>query len=189
MMSDIIDGKVWQEEMQKLVINGSNSNVLGFLLNIDWFQPFKDIPYSVGVVYAVISNLPRNTHYKDSNVIIIGVIQGPKEPKHDVNSYLGPLVRELPELHTGVWFETSHGQQFVRGVLLCFSSDLAATRKAAGFVGYKSLKGCSHCLKSFPENMTDYSGYNRDSWVQRTNALRRQYAYKELIGKTKAGKK
>ena len=34
-MMDIIDGKVWHEEMQKLEISGSNTNVLGFLLNID----------------------------------------------------------------------------------------------------------------------------------------------------------
>lgn len=192
MMSDIIDGKVWQDQIQKLTVNGSNCNVLGFLLNIDWFQPFKDIAYSIGMIYAVILNLPRDVRYKDNNVIIIGVIPGPKEPKHDVNSNLGPLVQELLELYTGVWFDASHGQQFVRGVLLCFSSDVPATRKAAGFVGHNSIKGCSRCLKSFltnSENMTDYSGYNRDSWVQRTNAIHRQYAYKELVGKMKAEKK
>lgn len=64
-------------------------------MNIDWFQPFKDISYSVGVIYDVILNLPRNIRYKDCNVIIVGVIPGPKEPKHDVNSYFGPLVTEL----------------------------------------------------------------------------------------------
>ena len=121
MMSDIIDGKVWHEEMRKLDVNGSNSNVLGFLLNIDWFQPFKDISYSVGVIYAVVLNLPRNMRYKDSNVVIVGVIPGPKEPKHDVNSYLGPLVTEHLELYTGVWFETSYGRQFIRGILLCLN--------------------------------------------------------------------
>lgn len=162
---------------------------MALLINIDWFQPFKDISYSVGVIYAVILNLPRSIRYKDSNVIIVGVIPGPKEPKHDVNSYLGPLVRDL---YTGVWFDTPHGRQFLRGVLLCFSSDVPATRKAAGFVGHNATKGCSRCLKSFPtssENITDYSGYDRDSWVQRTNTLHREYAYKELSGKTKAEKK
>ena len=78
-------------------------------MNIDWFQPFKHISYSVGVIYAVVLNLPRNVRYKDSNVIVIGVIPGPKEPKHDINSYLGPLVTELLELYSGVWFETPYG--------------------------------------------------------------------------------
>ena len=104
------------------------------------------------MIYAVILNLPRNLRFKDNNVIIVGVIPGPEEPKHDVNSYLGPLVAELLELYSGVWFKTLCGQQFIRGVLVCFSSDLPATRKAAGFVGHKSLKGCSRCLKSFITN-------------------------------------
>lgn len=57
-MNDIIDGKVWQEQMEMLKVNGRNSNVLGFLLiNLDWFQPFKHISYPVGVIYAAILNL------------------------------------------------------------------------------------------------------------------------------------
>ena len=88
-MGDFTDGKVWLEETQKFT---NSSNVLGFLMNIDWFQPFKDTSYSVGVIYLVIVNLPRNIRYKDENVIIVGVIPGPKEPSHDINSYLGPLV-------------------------------------------------------------------------------------------------
>ena len=76
---------------------------------------------------------------------------GPKEPKHDVNSYLGPMVTELLELYSEVWLETPNGsRQFIKGVLLCFSSDISATRKAAGFVGHKGTKGCSQCLKTFP---------------------------------------
>ena len=94
-MADIIDGKVWLEMTEKLAINGNTNNILGFLLNIDWFQPFKDISYSVGVIYVVIINLPRSIRYKDENVLIVGVIPGPKEPSLHVNSYLGPLVHEL----------------------------------------------------------------------------------------------
>ena len=120
-MGDFIDGKVWHEEMEKFA--DSPFNIMGFLINIDWFQPFKDISYSVGVIYAVIVNLPRNIRYKDENVIIIGVIPGPKEPKHDINSYLGPLVKELLELQSGMWL----GMQFIRGILVCISSDIPAT--------------------------------------------------------------
>ena len=99
------------------------------------------------------------------------MIPGPKEPKHDVNSYLGPLVTEPLKLYSGVWFDTSYGKIFIRGVLLCFSSDMPATRKAAGFVGHRGIKGCSRCLKSFitdSESKTDYSRYNRDSFLGRT---------------------
>jgi hypothetical protein len=191
LMGDFIDGKVWLEETEKLAKNGNCDNILGFLLNIDWFQPFKDTSYSVGVIYAVIVNLPRDIRYKDQNVIIVGVIPGPKEPSHDINSYLGPLVSELLELYSGLWFETSLGRQYLRGILVCISSDIPATRKAAGFVGHNGLKGCSRCLKSFTtdsNNLTDYSGYDRESWTKRTDETHREHAYQELQAKTKAEK-
>ena len=149
--------------------------MLAFLLNIDWFQPFKHISYSVGVIYAVILNLPHNLIYKDNNVVIVGVIPGPKEPKHDVNSYLGPLVTELLELYSGVWFDTSYSKQFIRGVLLVFHPICLPQGRQLVLLNIE-INGCSRCLKSFitnSENKTDYSGYNRDSWVGRTNDLHR----------------
>ena len=39
--------------------------------------------------------VPRAMCYKKENVMIIGVIPGPKEPSKQINSYLGPFVREL----------------------------------------------------------------------------------------------
>ena len=77
-------------------------NILGLLVNVDWFQPYKHVAYSVGVIYAVIINLPRCIRFKDENVIIIGVIPGSKEPKKHINSYIGPLVSELLQLQQGI---------------------------------------------------------------------------------------
>jgi len=121
-------------------------NTLGILINVDWFQPFKHVSYSVGVIYAVIVNLPRSIRYKTENVIIIGIIPRPHEPKQHINSYLGPLVSELLELQAGQWFETSFGRQFLKCVMIGLASDIPATRKAAGFVGHNATKGCSWCL-------------------------------------------
>lgn len=149
LMGDITDGNVWTEMIERLANNGNSENLLGFVVNVDWFQPFKDISYSVGVIYAVVINLPRNLRYKEENVIIVGVIPGPKEPSKNINSYLGPFVQELLELYSGTWFTTSHGRQLVRGVLVCISSDIPATRKVAGFMGHNALKGCSRCLSPF----------------------------------------
>jgi hypothetical protein len=51
------------------------------ILNLDCFNPFKHIEYSVGVIYLVVANLPRSERYKLENVIIVGTIPGPREPK------------------------------------------------------------------------------------------------------------
>ena len=43
-------------------------------MNIDWFNPYKDASYSVGAVYFVILNLPREERSKLENVILVSVI-------------------------------------------------------------------------------------------------------------------
>ena len=53
-------------------------NILALVMNVDCFQPYKDISYSVG---AVIINLPRNIRYSEENVMIIDIIPGPHESK------------------------------------------------------------------------------------------------------------
>ena len=51
-------------------------------LNVDWFCPFKHTADSVGAIYVVIQNLPRNLRFKSENVLLCGIIPGPKEPKY-----------------------------------------------------------------------------------------------------------
>ena len=57
-MGDIYDGKVWKD---LFVIDGrpflSIPNHLCLGLNIDWFNPFEETPYSVGAIYIVVLNL------------------------------------------------------------------------------------------------------------------------------------
>ena len=80
------------------------------------------VEYSVGVIYLVIQNLPQSVRYKTENIILIGIIPGPKEPKYTLNSFLRPLVEELKELWTGVDINCKYhpvGKVFVRAALTC----------------------------------------------------------------------
>ena len=52
-----------------------------FMLNVDWFQPFKHSLYSVGALYLVLMSLPRSERFKPENVFLVGVIPRPHEPK------------------------------------------------------------------------------------------------------------
>lgn len=191
MMGDITDGNVWKEFMSSMSPGRKPVNILGLLMNVDWFQPYKDTSYSVGVIYAVIINLPRNIRYSEENVMIIGVIPGPHEPKKHINSFLGPLVSELLEFYSGIWLMTSAGKQIIRCVLVCQSSDIPATRKAAGFLGHKANKAFSRCLKPFLKvcDSLDCSDFDRDSWPKRTNAAHRQSTYQTLTSRAKADRK
>lgn len=81
---DIYDGRVWSE----FTSSGFLESPFSFLLtiNVDWFQPFSHIEYSVGAIYLTIQNLPRNERYKEENIILVGVLPGPSEPPLTMNS-------------------------------------------------------------------------------------------------------
>ena len=72
------------------------------MMNLDWFQPTKHGCDSIGVIYIVIMNLPRQECLKPENVIIVGIIPGPKKPKIHKNPFLQPLVSDLVDLWDGV---------------------------------------------------------------------------------------
>lgn len=80
-LADIYDGRVWTNLVStcgtpffSLPYN------FGLILNIDWFQPFKYSTYSIGAIYIAIANLPRHERYTTDNVLLIGIIPGPKDP-------------------------------------------------------------------------------------------------------------
>lgn len=144
---DIYDGQVWHEFGSFL------SSLYCYLLtlNVDWFHPFVHTAYSLGAIYLTIQNLPRHIRYKEKNIILIGLIPGPSEPKLSINSYLTPLVEELKE----AWDKGMHLTIFngisvtFRVALFCVSSDIPASRKICGFLGHNAKFGCNKCMKPF----------------------------------------
>lgn len=171
-MADIYDGAVWKSFQ---TVNGqeflSSRYSLGLLLNVDWFNPYKHVAYSVGAIYICILNFPRHLRYQKENMILIGIIPGPNEPSLHINSFIEPLVVDLQKLWKGVQMTTPDGVKTIRAALLCTAADIPATRKLCGFVGHGALKGCSRCLKSFPTTefgaKPDYSGFQRNTWPMR----------------------
>ena len=122
----------------------------GFLLNVDWFQPFKRTSYSLGVMYLAILNLPRHERFLPHNVMVVGIIPGPEEPSLTINSFLQPLIDELKQLWNGIIIESNGIKQFVRATLLCVACDIPADRKVSGFLGHRATFACTKCLKEFP---------------------------------------
>ncbi|CAC5374611.1 unnamed protein product [Mytilus coruscus] len=95
MMTDVFGGKIWKEFhlSDKNNFLKSEKNY-GIMLNLDWFQPYEHVRYFVGVMYAVVLNLPREERFKLKNVILLGIIPdiGGEPP---VQSFVAPLVDEL----------------------------------------------------------------------------------------------
>ena len=82
-MGDVYDGNLWHETYNLMLF-----------LNVNWFQPFTHLTDSLGAIYLSVQNLPRSERYKLENVILVGIIPGPKEPKFTMNQYL-PLLRRI----------------------------------------------------------------------------------------------
>lgn len=153
-LADVYDGTVWSDFQ---VVDGrpflSRPRNYAFMLNVDWFCPYKHIPYSTGAIYMSLLNLPRALRNKKENIILVGLIPGPHEPCLTINSYLRPLVTELNQLWTdGLCCKSASSPVFsnrYRCALLCVSCDIPASRKVGGFLSHSARMGCNKCKTEF----------------------------------------
>jgi len=106
-LSDIYDGRIWKtfqdpDENLPFFRKELSDSRLGLMINLDWFQPYDNSQYSIGAIYGVICNLPRDERFKPSNILTLAIIPGPSEPKlHHLNHYLAPLIDQLVGLWNG----------------------------------------------------------------------------------------
>ena len=176
-MSDVFHGRLWNEFDSSMPAFLSQKNHYGLFLNVDWYQPYKDRKYAVGVIYLVILNLPREVRYKRENVILAGLIPGPKEPPLTVNSYITSLVSELLRLWDGINVTIEDNQlKLIQCALVSVGCDLPAGRKLCGFLSHSANLGCSRCYAEFSRGFgcQDYSGFDRTTWELRTNQKHRK---------------
>ena len=180
-LGDVYDGDVWKH-FRVNFLSVPYSYLL--CLNVDWFQPFKHTQYSVGAIYVTIQNLPRRERYKPENIVLIGIIPGPKEPSLTIDSYLQPLVNELNEYYTeGFLALTPFNTRIrIRLALCCVACDIPATRKVCGFLSHNANLGCNKCYKDFS---THSPLFDRSNWKLRTAIEHRQECQKINLEVTK----
>ena len=192
-LGDIYDGDIWKDftsETKGRFLVSPHSYLL--TLNVDWFQPFTHSVYSIGAIYLTVQNLPRHERFREENIILVGILPGPKEPQLSINSYLSPLIEELKtSWETGFLVHSPQGLPItIRLALACVASDIPATRKVCGFLGHNAAYGCNKCMKKFLVSFgtpTDYSGCNRDTWQLRTAELHREQCREVSAEITKTG--
>lgn len=129
-LADIYDDGIWTDFLKYKGEDFLNvPRNLAFAINDDQFQPFKRRnDRSVGVIYLVLLNLPKEKRFKWENIIVAGIVpEMSKEPK-SLNTLLARIVNELQALWKGVKLSTSssHIPLIYRGALLLASADLPA---------------------------------------------------------------
>lgn len=194
-MCDVYDGKVWRDFLD---YEGKPFLSLPFNfalhLNVDWYQPFEHTQHSEGAIYLTVLNLPREERYHQHNVMLIGVIPGPREPKQNINSFLKPFVEDMLSLWKGVVMKTEKNVEvLVRAALLCAGCDIPAARKVCGFVGHGGYRGCSKCSLTFPTEefgqKADYSDTNIGNWPPRSKTEHKEYAQAHKCCNTRSEQK
>ena len=158
LMSDIIHGSVWRNFKGADGTHFlSHERNLALMMNVDWFQPLRHFPYSVGVIYLAVMNLPRGERFKRENIIVVGILPGPGEPT-SLNPFLVPLVTELKELWENE-IEVCHSKSLIAPqkfftALLLVACDVPAARKLCRFLGHGAKRVYSKCKRSLSQGRT-----------------------------------
>jgi len=119
------------------------------MMSCDWFQPYKQSKYCVGVHYLTILNLPQSIQFRPENALFAGIIPGLKEPSQlEMNSHLRPLVKEL-NMSWIDGFEMKKMSLKFKLIALVTVCDIPATQNLCGFVGHSFHLCCCKCKKDF----------------------------------------
>lgn len=115
-------------------------------LSTDGFGPFKRRKQSCWPLLLFNYNLPPDVRFRLANVICLGVIPGPKQPK-DTDSFLLPFVEECLQLEKGVpAFDKRSMQRFMLHVyLLLVFGDMPAIAKLMRMKGHNGYRPCRAC--------------------------------------------
>lgn len=189
-INDVWDGRIWKSFKDHDNWFFQDIHNVAFIMNVDWFKPYKRSEYKIGGIYLNILNLPRTERYKTKWTMLIGLIPGPTEPKENINSFLQPLVNDLIELWNGIQIGSD---TTIRAALIAVSCDIPAARKVCQFLSHKANKGCSRCefeaLRENPRDVTSRMSYFTTSvLVPRLNDTVRAQAdeFKDARNKTEA---
>jgi hypothetical protein len=142
---DYWDGELHKEHRNKGFFADYRDIALG--LSTDGLQLFAVGTDSVWPILLVNLNLKPEERFKKHNLLLCGIIPGPKNPK-DIHSFLRPIVEELKALATGIEnvYDAYTKEIFtMRAHLVLVNADLPAMAKTMGISGHGSYNHCRFC--------------------------------------------
>ena len=155
-IQDIFDGDRYHQLCQTYVsIDGKRQpykffedpREIALGLSADGMCPFKRRKHSCWPLILLNYNLPPDERIHLGNILCVGVIPGPKSPKH-LSSFLWPLIEELLELAAGTPAVDSRNAVVfaLRAHLMSVFGDIPAITKFLEFVGHNGRYPCRFCL-------------------------------------------
>ena len=110
---DIQQSEVRKEAYGSDGIFKGDGRGIALALCADGVNPFhvNRVQYSMCPLVMSLLSLPQRLRYQFSNLLLVGIIPGPKEPQ-SMNSYLDILVDELMEVNTRHIYDAHLGEEF-----------------------------------------------------------------------------
>ncbi|EPS99806.1 hypothetical protein FOMPIDRAFT_1030690 [Fomitopsis schrenkii] len=149
---------------------------IGLTLGVDWFSYLRSniapshssCPMSFNIV-----NLPHYLRYRTANMILAGIMPGPKEQDFDeVQRYMRVFVNELLRLwREGFIIRTPKHPlgRLVRVILICVCCDKPAAHKLGGFGSHSHTFFCTRCwIKQSQKACTE--AFKKGAFPARTHA-------------------
>ena len=117
-------------------------------VGLDWFPPHKEKQnYSVGVLAAFPANFPMNLRSDLRYMFVLGIIEGPREPKHTLK-LVQPIFEMFAELESkGIMVLDSLTQSntLVHATVALCVCDSPAAAKLGAFVHHSAYMPCIRC--------------------------------------------
>lgn len=146
------------KDLKKKGILGNETD-LAFALSTDGVKVFKSRrDFHIWPLILINLNLPPQERYKRRNILVVGFVPGPDNPK-DMDSFLAPLVKEFMALEEGIegvwngWRKTAFT---LRAYICIVSGDMPARATLQGFKGNRALRHCPYCYQPGVWNKTVY---------------------------------
>ncbi|OAD70958.1 hypothetical protein PHYBLDRAFT_102311, partial [Phycomyces blakesleeanus NRRL 1555(-)] len=128
-------------------------------------------------------NVPHNGRFKPENVIFVGLMPDPKEPKtNKINNHIEPIVDELIQLYHGIRMPTIEFPvgEVIRAALMMVACDIPAVRNTSGFTTLNSscasFKRNRHFTRLDSTNKVDFRGFKESEWCRRSCEYNRLHA-------------
>jgi hypothetical protein len=147
----LTDGSQWRKIDRKYKDFAGEARNIRFGLSTDDFNPFGEFSsgHSTWFVTLHMFNLPSWMCMKRKFIMMLVLIQGPKQPSNDIDEYLRPLVNELLLLWkkegVRVWDENKQENFNLRALLFITINDWPALSNLSGHSN-KGYQACTHCL-------------------------------------------
>ena len=176
------DSLQWKHINKTFPEFGKEPRNIRLALSTDGMNPFSTLSsqHSTWPVLLSIYNLPPWLCMKRKYIMLSLLIPGPKQPGHEIDVYLEPLIDDLKLLWDEgvVTFDALSGTNFrLRAMVFCTINDFPAYGNLSGYK-VRGQKPCPICEDDM--QITRLKHWGKNVYMHTRRSLRRNHPYRKM---------